>query len=1363
MVEALLTVTPPADLEAEAPGGSPAGGPPEDVFVFPVSHAQERLWFVNQLEPGSPAYNLPIVLRAEGQLDLGVLESSLNEIIRRHEALRTTFAVIGGQPMQLVGPELKLALRPEPASGPAEAERLVTEAIREPFDLARGPLFKARLWRLGEAEHVLLLNLHHTVADGWSFEVLLQELGALYTSLSEGAAGAEPSLPGLPIQYADYAVWQREWLQGEALEAQLDYWKKQLAVPPPDLGLPADRPRGAVRSSRGALLSIPLDDALAEALKGLSRRESATLFMTLLAAFKTLLHRLSGQADIAVGSPVANRNQAEVEGLIGVFINTLVFRADLSGDPTFRELLGRVREAALGAYAHQEVPFERLVEELRPDRDRGRNPLFQAMFMCQRAFIQPLELPGLTLVPERMDRGGAVEDLTLFVLERAGRWTVSVEYNTDLFDARTMRRWLGHYQTLLEAVAADPDRHISELPLLTAAERDQLILGWNETQAEYPREACLHQLFEAQAARTPEAVALVAGGRRVTYGELNRGANQLARHLRRLGVGPGALVGLFAERSVEMVVGLLAVLKAGGAYVPLDTAYPAERLAFMVADARLQVLLSQHHLLGRLPGHEARVVCLDRDAGLYSREPADDLPSEATADNLAYVIYTSGSTGRPKGAMIHHRGLVNYLCWCAKEYGIEGGGGAPVHSPVGFDLTVTSLLAPLVVGQQVILLPEGEGIETLEQLRGGTGYGVVKLTPAHLEFLSRELRPDEAATWARALVIGGEALRWEELRFWARHAPATRLINEYGPTETVVGCCVYEARAGEAGAGGVPIGRPIANTRLYVLDARLGPVPIGVTGELYVGGDGVARGYLNRPELTAERFVADPFAADPGARLYRTGDLARYREDGVLEFLGRADEQVKVRGYRVEPGEIEAVLREGGSVREAVVVAREDGTGGKRLVAYVVPAAGAEATGDELRRLLSEKLPAYMVPSAFVTLDALPLTPNGKIDRRALPAPEARPAEDADEVIRPRDELERRLTGIWEATFGLDGIGVRDDFFALGGHSLLAVRLFARIETEFQKTIPLAMLFEAPTVEKLAALLRREGWKPPSSSLVALQPRGSKRPFFCIHAAGGNVLFYRDLAKRLGPARPFYGLQAQGLDGTRPHHETVEEMARHYVTEIREAQPEGPYYLGGSSFGGLVAFEMACLLREWGEEVGLLALFDTWGPGYPRLLPGMTKWRYRLSRVADRVEHHIGSIRMLESEERWGYIKSKAIKSNRQFWLGWRRLGSQLMSLPQRALEQHLPRELRQAQGAILQANEVFTPRVYPGVLTLFRANKQPSGIHPDPTLGWGSWAAGEVEIHEVPGSHGTIVVEPRVRFLVEKLEPCLERHHARG
>jgi len=1051
--------------------------------AVPLSFAQQRLWFLDQFEPESAAYNIPAAVRLSGALDVAALERSFDEIIRRHESLRTSFAVVDGEARQQIAPSLRMKLpvadlRQTPEDErEAVVERMAASEARRPFDLSTVPLLRASLLQLGEREHVLLLTMHHIVSDGWSMAVLIREVATLYEAFTHNSPSP---LPELPVQYADFAHWQRRWLQGEVLEAQLAYWKRQLADMPAALELPADHPRPPVQSYRGATHHFVLPADLSDALQALCRSEGVTPFMLLLAAFQTLLQRYTGQEDIAVGAPIANRNRAETESLIGFFVNTLVMRADLSGDPTFSELLRRVREVAIAAYTHQDLPFERLVGELQPERRMSHSPLFQVLFVLQNAPMPTLELAGLMLTPIIADTGIAKFDLTLSMEETPHGLKGSFGYNTDLFEPSTIERMAGHLRELLAGVASHPASRLSELPLLTGRELRQLLDEWNDTGAAYPQDACFHELFERQAARTPDAVALVFEDESLTYAELNARANRLARHLRRGGVGADTLVALCMERSPEMVVGLLGILKAGAGYVPLDPAHPKERLAFILEDTRAPVLLTQERLLESLPSPAApQVVCLDADWQTIARESGENPGAQTNALNLAYVIYTSGSTGKAKGVLIEHRRLVNYVFGVLDRLNLAPGASYAWVQPLTVDSCVTAIYPPLLTGGTLHLLSRERtaSAEAMSDYFTRHEIDCLKIAPSHLAALqAAAVRPAQLLP-RRCLVLGGEVSHRAYARELQAMPSSCELFNHYGPTETTVGVTTYRVGPDDATetSATVPIGRPLANTRLYILDRRMQPVAVGIPGELFVGGDCLARGYLNRPELTAAAFIPDPFGAASGARLYRTGDLARYLPDGNVEFLGRLDHQVKIRGFRIELGEIEAALSEHPSVRESLVLTYggggdNDGGGNQRLVAYAVAEAGQTPAPGELRGFLKEKLPEYMIPSAFMLLDALPLTPHGKFDRRALPAPEFDGDAEAATFVAPRTPVEQTLADIWSQVLGVGNIGVDDNFFELGGDSILSIQIIARANQAGLRLTP-RQLFQYQTIAGLAAVV----------------------------------------------------------------------------------------------------------------------------------------------------------------------------------------------------------------------------------------------------------------------------------------------------
>jgi amino acid adenylation domain-containing protein len=1338
--------------------------------ALPLSFAQQRLWFLDQLMPGVPAYNIPTAVRLIGPLNAAVLEQSLREIIRRHEALRTTFPTREGQPVQAIraASDLKFRLSildvtPGPTSDGQIQEHLHA-AARQPFDLAQGPLIRASLLRVSPTEHILLLVIHHIVFDGWSEEVFFRELTALYQAFSQGQPAP---LPALPIQYVDFTLWQQQWLTGDVLADLLACWRQQLGGSLPLLNLPTDQPRPPQQTFRGSHYALPLPRSLTEALRALNRQEGVTMFMTLLAAFQVLLYRYTGQTDLLVGSPIANRSRTEIEDLIGFFINTLVLRTDLSGDPTFRELLRRVRQVALGAYAHQDLPFEQVVEALQPERDLSYQPLFQVMFALQTTPLENLQLPGLTASRVELESGVSLFDLSLDIVEEAGQNLTQLwEYNLDLFDAATIRRMAGHYQTLLAGIVANSDRPISALPLLSAAEHRQFVIDWNDTGAAYPTEQCIHHLFEAQVRRTPEAVAVTFAGRPLTYRELNHRANQLAHHLQTLGVGPETLVGIYTERSLEMIVAVLGVLKAGGAYVPLDTASPKDRLAFMCQDADMPVLLSQQKLASTLPVSSGKTIYLDGDWPIIAQHSGENLTGCVTAGNLAYTIYTSGSTGRSKGVMIEHRSLVNaYLAW---EDAYQLRSDATCHLQMAnfsFDVFTGDWVRALCSGGKLVLCPREILLapDRLYALMREQGANCAEFVPAVIRNLIQYLQSTgQSLDFMRVLAVGSDSWyigEYQEIRQFC--GPETRLINSYGLTEATIDSSYFEnVSAGLPADRLVPIGRPFANTRLYILDKRLQPVPIGVSGELYVGGAGLARGYLKRPRLTAERFIPHPFSPEAGACLYKTGDLARYLPDGAIELLGRIDYQVKVRGFRIELGEIETWLDRHPAVDKALAVVREDalaqgGNGlgtAKRLIAYFVPTPEQTATGSELRRFLKEKLPDYMIPSAFVRLDSLPLLPNGKINRRALPAPDpARPDEGTPQVA-PRDPLELELTQIWQEILGVSSIGVTDNFFDLGGHSLLAVRLMAQLRQRFGQDLPLAILFQGATIEHLAGVLRREKEAPPYSALVNIWAGGSLRPFFCVHPVGGGVLCYASLARHLGSERPFYGLQARGLNGEETPFSRFEEMAAHYLTALRAVQPHGPYLLGGWSLGGVIAFEMAQQLYRQGDRVALLALIDSWAPLAAHKTDDdeavlLTEFLKDLS--SSRVNTNNGSsdlpivpddLRQLEPDRRLNYALVQAQK-----------LGLVSPDIGPGQFGQFF-----QVFKANMRAELNYPPWLYPGRITLFTSRE--AAAAPDPTLGWSQLSSEPVTVYKMAGDHYTILAEPNVQDLAERLRTSFDQ-----
>jgi len=1038
---------------------------------IPLSFAQARLWFLDQLQPSSAFYNIPLALRLSGQLNIEALQSSINEIIGRHEALRTNFTTQEGQPVAVIAATLNCQLQVvnllhiRESSREIEAQRLARVEANRPFNLEREPLLRGMVLQLGETEYVLLFTMHHIISDGWSLGVFTHELTELYKAFGTGMT---PVLPSLPVQYADFALWQRQWLQGEILEAQLDYWKQQLNDAPALLELPTDRPRPADQTLRGGYHYTALSLELSGKLSALSKRTGVTLFMTLLAAFVTLLYRITSSDDIVVGTPVAGRNRQEIEGLIGFFVNTLVLRTHLGGDPSFEDVLLRVREVALGAYTHQDLPFEQLVEALQPTRSLSYTPLFQVMFALGEKSIPSFELPELTVSSYAVEIGTAKFDLTLSMENTADGLVGVWEYNVDLFDETTIARMVGHFQTLLEGIVANPQQRVSQLPLLTLRERHQLLVEWNNTTKEYPQDKCIHQLFEEQVTRSPNAIAVVFEDKQLTYLQLNQRANCLAHHLKTLGVGPEVLVGICVERSLEMIVGLLGILKAGGAYVPLDLTYPSSRLAYMLEDSSAPVLLTQAHLVEKFSQHKAHTVCLDSDWEKIAQESSLNPRSTVTPDKKIYVIYTSGSTGKPKGVIVPHQ-AVNRLVLNTNYINFQSTDVVAFASNFSFDAATFEIWGALLHGAKLIgvskdvVLSPNDFAEFIQKQEISVLYLTAPLFNQMASLVPSAFRS------VQHLLFGAEAVEPTWVKEVLKNGPPSRLLHLYGPTESTTFATWYLVQDVPEGAKTIPIGRPISGTRCFLLDAHKQPVPVGVPGEFYIGGDNLAQGYLNLPDVTAEKFISNPFSNEPGSRLYKTGDKARYLPDGNIEFLGRIDNQVKIRGFRIELGEIEAVLALNPVVRQTLVVALEDVPGHKYLVAYIVPNHDSALASSDLRGFLKEKLPDYMIPGAFVMLDALPLTPNGKVDRKALPIPNTARQELQADKVAPRTRFEEILAQIWREVFHRDILSIHDNFFELGGDSILSIQIIFKANSAGLHLTP-KQIFQHQTIADLAAV-----------------------------------------------------------------------------------------------------------------------------------------------------------------------------------------------------------------------------------------------------------------------------------------------------
>ncbi|PSB49537.1 non-ribosomal peptide synthetase [Cyanosarcina cf. burmensis CCALA 770] len=1321
----------------------------------PLSFSQQRLWFIDRYYGGSSFYNIPAALHLTGALNQVALQRSFAEIVRRHESWRTAFTQIDDRPVQQILPELiievpTIDLRLS-QDWQTEVQQIAAAQTRKPFDLTQPPLFRASLLRICETEHVLLLIVHHIISDGWSMGVLMQEFATLYAAFSDNCpAPLTELLPELAVQYADFAIWQRDRLQGNIFNTQLTYWKEHLSGELPILQLPTDRPRPAIASFAGARYHFSLSAALTKRLHQSSQQQEVTLFMTLLAAFNVLLYRYTEQDDILVGTPVANRNRMELEKLLGCFVNTIVIRTHLQSDLTARDLLAQVREVTLGAYAHQDLPFEKLVEELQPERDLSRNPLFQVMFALQNAPMPARTVAGLKACPSNVDGDTAMFDLFLSVMEVQDGISGFLEYNTDLFDATTIVRFIEHYQTLLESFVTYPDCSISELPLLTASARQQTIADWNETRANYPHDATLHQLFERQVERSPHNPALFNDSETLTYEQLNRAADRLAHYLRSLGVTTGTPVAIYLDRSPRLVIGILAILKAGGAYVPLDPNYPSDRLAFMLSDSQASLILTQQSLLEKLPASSAVPICLDREIEQMPISQAN-LHSSVTADDPAYIIYTSGSTGTPKGVLGTHRGTANGLHWYWKTYPFAARERCCQKTAISFVDSVWEIFAPLLQGIPLILIPIEIVKDPQQFLETLAKYRVTRiiLVPSLLRLLLQNYahltsKLSDLKIW----ITSGEELSADLVKTFRAVLPTVRLIDLYGSSEVSANVTYYDTHQLPDSASRVPIGRPIDNTQVYVLDRQLQPVPIGVLGELYVSGDSLAKGYWQRVEQTQERFIDHPFIAN--RKLYKTGDIVRYLSDGNLEYWGRRDLQVKLRGFRIELSEIEAAIAQHPAVQEAVVIARQTTQDDLRLIAYIIPTAVEEQEiVSQLHQALSPKLPDFMLPSGYVVLDRLPIAPSGKIDRRSLPLEATIRPTAISTHIAPRNPWELAIAHIWETLLQVKPISITDNFFELGGHSFLAVRLMAQIYERFGQTLPLSSLFEGATIERLAQQLQQRIGAGTGSPLVAIQTSGSNCPFFCIHPAGGTIVAYPKLAKYLGEDRPFYAIE-QNPDLAEPEILSIEATAAHYLEYIRTVQPEGPYHIGGWCYGGVVAFEMAQQLHQQEQAVDLLVVMDAIAP------------ETKIQTTADDSAKFI--IRIAESAK---YLFGMDVSISYQELLPlspddrFRLLMNRANITSDAEIQQHL--RGYKLFNAHVRALRDYVPQPYPKNMTLFRARE--ALVYPfqsaefsssDPLLGWGKYTRRSIQAIDVPGNHFSMFAEPYVKDLGKKLKSIL-------
>jgi amino acid adenylation domain-containing protein len=1351
---------------------------------LPLSFGQQRIWFLHQFEPNSSSNNMPVVVRFTGNLNVAVLEESLKEVVRRHEVLRTTFPAVNGKPTQVIATDVSLTLpiidlRQVPdEKREAEALLLATKEAHQPFDLANGPILRLLLLRLSDREHLLIWNMHCIVCDGASSDLFYQDFTTIYKALSAGKAS--PLTP-LPVQYADFTNWQYQWLQGEVLESQVNYWKQKLEGNLPIIELPYDHPRPhGVQTYRGDRAALLLSKTLNHALTDLSQKWGVTLFMTLLTVFELLLYRYSGQEDLLISFASASRGQVETERLIGFFSNTLVMRGNLAGNPTFRQLLDRVRKDCLEAYSHQDLPFERLIEELKPEQQsRNSSSLFQVKFSLNPPWsngrgMGAVQLPDLTITSlfGYIYHGKTKYDLTLVLREQDNGLGMVFDYNAEMFDASTIERMLGHFKTLLEGIVANPDQPISELPLLTAGEQHQVLVDWHGKQADYPQNTCIHQWFEAQVKRTPNNIAVSFENQQLTYQELNQRANQLAHYLQTLGVKSGVLVGLYLEPSLEMIVGLLGILKAGGTYVSIVQTSGQESLAFILEDAQISLVLTQSLLVDKFSEYQAQVICLDSDWESIAVHANENPAYYITDQTLACVMYVSGGNGKPNGIAITHRNLVTHSLAISDTWELTQSDRLLLISSISCDSFIESLFPTWIAGAIAIIQPQELQNSTAQffSFIAQKQITVVNLPTSFWYELVNEtsVSPQTLPVNLRLVMVGGEKVSRNAYLTWVEKVgKQVRWLNSYGSLETTLTTTVYDpATATEASntRSEIPIGRAIANTKIYILDQRSQLLPSGVTGEIYISGIGVAQGYFNLTELTSEKFIPNPFSSESGAYLYKSGDLGRYLSDGNIEFIGRRDNQAKIRGFRIELTEIETILGQYPGVQETVVIVKEDVPGDKHLVAYLSPKQGETFGSEQLLSFLQQKLPEHLLPSAFVIVDSLPLNANGQVDRKALPALNPNNSEIEKTFATAENPLQLQLTEIWENVLGVHPIGITDNFFDLGGHSLLAVRLFSQIEKIAGKNLALSILLQAPTIEQLANIVERERSSKtgvaltptadvksersiPWSSLVAIQPNGSKPPFFCVHGLGGEVLRFRELAVHLGSDQPFYGLQPQGLDGKQLPYTRIEDMATHYVQQIQTIQPHEPYLIGGYSSGGIIAYEMARQLAVQGKEVALLVLFDTYGS---RNIESVS--------LQKPVSRHWKSLLAIASN----YLIEQ-VKGNTE------RLKYQIKEILWRfvfhfhlILGRHLPYSNRKymVEEATRQALRKYVLQVYSGKATVFRTE---DGLvveqrEADAKMGWGKLALGGVDIYDISGIHNSIFKEPHVRSVSDKMKACIDQ-----
>ncbi|WP_367871986.1 amino acid adenylation domain-containing protein [Luteolibacter sp. Populi] len=1328
--------------------------PPDDgaeLLAFPASIAQQVFWYLELLQPGVTAFNIPMRFRLEGPLDLRLLERSLCTIIDRHEALRTHFEEDDGELLQVVRPDADFTLEVHDLTGlpeeerQTEADRLGSIEAQRPFHLATGPVFRAELVRLSPTLHILHVTVHHALFDGSSMTVLTEELAAVYQAYFEGK---DCPLDPPPIQYGDFSVWQKDFLAGPEIAKQLAFWKSRLAGMA-ELDLPTDHPRPAAKTWNGELISALLPRELTQRLQTIAAGHGATLYHLLLAAYKVLLHRYSGSTDIAIGSPITGRTRAELEPLIGVFINSLILRSDLSGDPSFESLIRQVRDTALEAVENQDLPFECLVRALKPERDPSRNPLFQVNFTHQRSFAKAGRFGGVELIPIPSRSPGAIFDLHFFMVERAEGWRVTCDYSSDLFDRATAERMLGHYRQLLENIADDPAKPLSQLDILTPAETTTIANEWSGIRTDYPRDSNIAALFIETAHAHPQRTAIEFGEYSFSYEQLLAEASAIATDLTTLGLKPGDMVALCTKPAPEMIAGLLGILMAGGAYVPLDPSYPAERLTLLLEESGARLVLAAGDCLAAfVPWQGGSVMQLPV---VGSASPFNGIPEVAiTAESPAYLLFTSGSTGKPKGVLVPHRGVARLVRGC-DFIEITPDDVFLQAAPLSFDASTLEIWGPLLNGGKLVIPSSGTGLQDIASAVRDKGVTTLWLTAGLFQVMIEEHA--DSLKGLRYLLAGGDVLSVPHVRRALEELPGTTLINGYGPTENTTFTTCHRITPADCERPSIPIGRPIANTSVFIVDEQGRPVPAGIPGELLTGGDGLALRYHNDPALTSERFTAPPealhstfgnsaFGISP---LYRTGDLCRWLPDGSIEFIGRRDHQVKVRGFRIELGEIESVLASHPEVRQSKVAVRGESAETKRILAWAMPEQGSLLDASALTAWLAERLPAYLRPDGVMLVENFPVTANGKIDLAALPDPAHAAASEAKPFSAPTGDTEQKLASLWSELLQVPEIGRDDDFFALGGHSLMALRLFSRINREFGRTLPLAALLNHPTVARLALLLCPETAATAElpagrGHLVTLSEAGAGAPLFCLHGGDGGVLFYRALAERMPRDFPLHAIESLDLSSNGPiAPASVEETAAAYVRTLLAIHPGGPFRLAGYSFGGVVAHEMACILEEQGHRVDFLGLFDTHNPVAPAK-------RYSLGGRFNAFWQQQHDLPLPARLERLRERIAEGIATNRRV------KAEVAAALGNGPAEAHSDLRRVQVREENWRAMQAYRPRRFEGRITLFKAMTASDKVEWPDDYGWTDFAGHGLEIVPVPGRHLTLFDEENVGSLATAL-----------